>query len=235
MKVKGVRTMGVVVLAVALFGGCAATRPTVLMMPAGGVSMAEFQADEVACQPYAEQASKAAFQQEGWNSFGRQLTAGMFGAALGASVGGRYGMAGYGAEVGAMAGMNRTAVYGYNSQQAASQQAYDLAYAQCMRTKGHKLPGFQSIDDQPPRMANGVSNSTGGASGPMQCAAEELRPVCKTYRVRTDLYRTHCEDRSMVDTAISSNSGFKGTVKRPDEQAPPGTYQAERCELIPAA
>ena len=202
-------------------------------MPAGGVTMAEFQADEAACQPYAEQSSKAAYAAEGWNSFGRQLTAGLFGAALGASVGGRYGMAGYGAQVGAMAGMNRTAVYGYNSQQAASQQSYDLAYAQCMRTKGHKLPGFQSIDDQPSRLASASSNRTAGASGPMQCAAEELRPVCKTYRVRTDLYRTYCEDRSVVDTAIGASGGFSGTVKRPNEQAAPGTYQAEQCELIP--
>jgi hypothetical protein len=72
------------------------------------------------------------------------------------------------------------------------------------------------------------------ASGAMQCAEPELRTVCKTYPVRTDLYRTYCEDRSVVDTNFAASSGVLRQVQRPNEQAAPGTYQAERCQVIPA-
>jgi hypothetical protein len=77
------------------------------------------------------------------------------------------------------------------------------------------------------------SVSTMSAGGPMQCAEVELRSVCQVYRVRHDLYCTHCEDRSMVDTNFGS-SGVVQTRQSPKDDATPGTYQAERCQLIPA-
>jgi hypothetical protein len=72
------------------------------------------------------------------------------------------------------------------------------------------------------------------AGGPMQCAEPELQTVCKTYRVRTDLYRTYCKDRSVIDTNFAAGSGVTRQVQRPNNQAAPGTFQAERCQMIAA-
>jgi len=164
-------------------------------MPAGGVSMAEFQADEAACQPYAERASRSAYSAEGWNSFGRSLLAAGLGATMGASIGSGFGMAGYGAQVGATYGIAAGTGYGYNSQQAASQQGYNIAYMQCMRTKGHKLPGYQSIDDQPSRAA--VSRAA------PQCADAMVRALCPLYQVRAGVYRAKCQDGSGVEVGTA--------------------------------
>lgn len=109
--------------------GCAATSPSIMVLPRGDASFAEFQADEGDCQQYAETASKRACHQEGWNSFGRTLLGAGFGAALGASVGSGFGMAGYGANVGGIAGAGPASMYGYNRQRAVSQRAFDLTYA----------------------------------------------------------------------------------------------------------
>jgi hypothetical protein len=144
------RSIGLIVVS-GLLMGCAASRPTMLVLPRGDTTMAEYQADEVARQPYAEAASKGAWNQQYWNSFGQGLMAGAAGASVGTSVGSGFGMAGYGAQVGAATGFAHGAMWDTVTPAAASQVADNMPYAQCMRTKGHKLPGLQSIDDQPSR------------------------------------------------------------------------------------
>jgi hypothetical protein len=83
-----------------------------------------------------------------------------------------------------------------------------------------------------PSQAGNVSAMSAG--GPMQCAEVELRSVCQVYRVRQDLYRTHCEDRSVVDTHFGSG-GVVQTRQSPKDDGILGTYLGERCQLIPTS
>ena len=135
---------------VALMTGCAASHtPSIMVMPHGNASYADFQADDTACQQYAETRAREASRRESNKSFGHALLLGLLGAAAGASYGSGWGMSGYGARVGTTYGLTSGLAYGAGKEEAVGQRAFDLTYAQCMRTKGHKLPGFQSIDDQP--------------------------------------------------------------------------------------
>jgi hypothetical protein len=88
-----------------------------------------------------------------------------------------------------------------------------------------------NLGSQPSQASNGNTMSAGG---PMQCAEVALRPICQVYRVRHDLYRTHCEDRSIVDSYFGSG-GVVQTRQSPKDDATLGTYQGERCQLIPAS
>jgi hypothetical protein len=201
--------------------GCVATRPSVLVLPRSDVSFESFKADDVYCRQYAEADSKEAYNEEGWNSFGRTLLGASFGAALGASIGSGFGMAGYGANVGAVYGAGATTGYGYHRQRAVSQRAFDITSMQCMRTKGHKLPGFQSIDDQPsaPTVASVVP----------QCADATIRAQCPLYEYRTGVYREKCQDGSGLEVG----TGYVNVIPPPVDR--PHPWQAEGASGQPVS
>jgi hypothetical protein len=184
-----------------------------LVLPRGDTTMAEYQADEVACQPYAEAASKGAWNQQYWNSFGQGLMAGVADAAVGASVGSGFGMAGYGAQVGAATGFAHGAMWDTVTPAAASQVADNMAYAQCLRTKGHKLPGLQSIDDQPSRRGGMAENVQRPAENqaPMTQQSSDIRPAPVTQQPH--YYRAlQCEDpqiRAMSATTHLAGSNYE--------------------------
>ncbi|HEY0185270.1 MAG TPA: glycine zipper family protein, partial [Rhodopila sp.] len=72
----------------------------------------------------------------------------LLGAGLGAAIGG-----GRGAAIGAGAGaLGGTAIGAGPSQNAqySLQQRYDLAYAQCMYSRGNQVPGYQPPPGPPP-------------------------------------------------------------------------------------
>jgi peptidoglycan hydrolase-like protein with peptidoglycan-binding domain len=72
----------------------------------------------------------------------------VLGAGLGAAVGGAGGSAGAGAAVGAAAGAGGGAALGAgnsSADQAAIQQQYDNAFAQCMYSRGNQVPGFAPV------------------------------------------------------------------------------------------
>jgi hypothetical protein len=128
-------------------GGCASTgpaAPSIAVMPAKGMSYQVFQRDDAVCQANAQRAT--GYQSPGEAANSSAATSAVVGAGLGALAGAAIGSAsgnlGRGAAIGAGTGLLAGAVVGSNSAREAGgsvQGRYDLAYAQCMRARGHDV------------------------------------------------------------------------------------------------
>ncbi|HLY05111.1 MAG TPA: YMGG-like glycine zipper-containing protein, partial [Rhizomicrobium sp.] len=136
--------------AAALLAGCVTQPmgPTIPVMPGPSKSLEAFQADENVCEQYASQ--RVAGQTEAANNtaIGQALLGTALGAGLGAAVGG-----GRGAAIGAASGAVVGTAVGANTSgwaQMSVQQRYDVSYAQCMETKGNKVPGPRHPRRYPP-------------------------------------------------------------------------------------
>jgi Glycine-zipper domain len=116
--------------------------PTVVAMPRSGESLNQFQANDLACRNYAQirTAPPGATQAAANRSVvGSAAVGTAVGAAGGALLGAASGNAGAGAAIGAGAGLlTGTAVGASNAGAIAggAQAQYDMAYAQCMTSKG---------------------------------------------------------------------------------------------------
>ena len=128
-------------------GGCASTGPAtphVAVMPAKGKSYESFQRDDDFCQANAQRAVGYASPGEAANDSAVKSAAigtGL-GALAGAAIGSASGNLGRGAAIGAGAGLLTGALVGSNNAResgGAVQGRYDLAYAQCMRSRGHDV------------------------------------------------------------------------------------------------
>ena len=144
------RTIVATTAAAALLAGCVTQPmgPTIPVMPGPNKSLEAFQADEATCEQYASQ--RVAGQAEAANNtaVGEALLGTALGAGLGAAVGG-----GRGAAVGAASGAVVGTAVGANTSgwaQMSVQQRYDVSYAQCMETKGDKVPGPRHPRRPPP-------------------------------------------------------------------------------------
>jgi hypothetical protein len=119
--------------------GCVPAKigPTIQVMPGAGKSSEAFQADQTACEQYASDQVKDDRKEANQQAVGTALV----GTALGAGLGAAAGDAGVGAAAGGAVG---TGVAAGNAQQAAQtiQQRYDIAYSQCMYSKGNQVPGY---------------------------------------------------------------------------------------------
>jgi hypothetical protein len=151
------RVAGAVAL-VAAVAGCAAPPlgPTVGVMPGPNKPFDVFQTDQAVCRQFAEGqvGGPTAANQTGTNQ--TLLGAGvgtLLGAGLGAAVGAAAGNAGAGAAIGAGAGaLGGTAVGASNAQASglSVQQRYDIAYSQCMYSRGNQVPGYAAAPPPPP-------------------------------------------------------------------------------------
>ena len=121
---------------------CATTPlgPTVAVMPAPGKPFDVFQTDQAVCKQFAESQVAGGAQQANNQQVGTALIGTVLGAGLGAAIGGGRGAA-IGAASGALGGTAIGAGPAANAQMNL-QQRYDLAYAQCMFTRGNQVPGF---------------------------------------------------------------------------------------------
>jgi len=130
------------VLAVA---ACAHTPmgPTVAVMPAPGKPFDVFQTDQMMCKQFAEGEVAGQAQQANNTQVGTAVVGTLLGAGLGAAIGGGRG-AGIGAASGALGG---TAIGGgmAQGQQMSLQQRYDVAFSQCMYSRGNQVPGFTPV------------------------------------------------------------------------------------------
>lgn len=123
--------------------------PTVAVMPAPNKPMEVFQQDDFACRNYAQQtvgvnASDAAAQ----NVAGGVVVGATLGAIAGAALGGRHfanDTAVFGAMMGGSMGANSGAYVGYDVQ-----RRYNMAYSQCMYSKGNQVQGFAARSYAPP-------------------------------------------------------------------------------------
>ena len=129
-------------LGLTLVAGCATEPmgPRVAVMPAPNKPFDVFMQEQNICKSYASQ--QVAGEAERAN--GRGVAAALVGAALGAGIGSAVGN-GRGASVGLAYGTAAgAAVGGSQSSQAnySIQGRYDIAYEQCMYSKGNQVPGF---------------------------------------------------------------------------------------------
>jgi hypothetical protein len=139
---RSLKRPAAVLIPLLLVSACASEPmgPTVAVMPAPGKPFDVFQGDQALCKQYASNEVQGGAQQANNRQVGTAVIGTLLGAGLGAAVGG-----GRGAAIGAGAGaVGGTAVGAGPSAQAqySLQQRYDLAYSQCMYSRGNQVPGF---------------------------------------------------------------------------------------------
>ncbi len=144
-----------ILLALLLLNACATDPmgPTIPVMPAPGKPFDAFQGDQALCKQYASGEVQGGAQQANNRQVGTAVIGTLLGAGLGAAIGG-----GRGAAIGAGAGaLGGTAVGAEPSARAqySLQQRYDLAYAQCMYSRGNQVPGYRPPGAPPPGYAPG--------------------------------------------------------------------------------
>jgi len=127
-------------MALALLAGCVTqpSGPDIDVMPGSGKSLADFRKDDAECQDFAS--DRVAGRAQTAND--HAILSAIIGAGLGAALGGAVG-GGHGAGVGAAAGGVAGSAVGANQSayaQGSLQRRYDIAYAQCMKTKGNDVP-----------------------------------------------------------------------------------------------
>lgn len=117
--------------------------PTVAVMPGPNKPFAAFNEDQAVCRQFAEQQIGGAQQAENTATNQTLIGAGvgtLLGAGLGAAIGG-----GRGAAIGAGAGaLGGTAIGASRAQDTTMsvQQRYNIAYEQCMYSRGNQVPGY---------------------------------------------------------------------------------------------
>lgn len=133
------RHLSLAAAALTLLSACATEPegPTVPVMPGPNKTFAQFQRDDAGCQDFAS--SRVAGSAERANN--RALTTGILGTALGAGLGAAVG-GGRGAGVGAASGAVVGGAVGASGSERAQyslQDRYNIAYVQCMTSKGHRV------------------------------------------------------------------------------------------------
>jgi uncharacterized protein YcfJ len=130
-------------VAAVLLAGCASVPkgPDVAVMPGPGKSLEQFEADDHVCRDYAGKSVKTSANQAGAGSVGKGA---VIGTLLGAAAGALLGM-GHGGAVAGGAGMgliigSAEGAQGAGQAEQQVQRRYDIAYDQCMTTKGNPLP-----------------------------------------------------------------------------------------------
>ncbi len=168
----------VAVVAACTMGGCATIPPgpSVMVLPGAGKSFATFRADDQDCRSWAE-------AQTGWNAndtVNQNVVAGsaigtVLGAGLGAVIGSASGNMGAGAGIGAVSGLIGGAAVSSGQAQSSGmevQRRYDIAYQQCMYSKGNQIPGSRGrarstyVPPPPPPSYPSAPDASDGAYPP---------------------------------------------------------------------
>ena len=144
------KSTGLGVSLLVLLQACASTPmgPSVAVMPAPNKPFQAFQDDTAACKAFAEQQVAGEANSANNAAVGTAIVGTVLGAGLGAAIGG-----GRGAAIGAASGAGMGTVVGSQNsagQQMTIQQRYDVAYSQCMYSRGNQVPGFQPAPYAPP-------------------------------------------------------------------------------------
>ncbi len=126
-------------LAAVLLSGCATTPmgPTALVMPAQGKPFEVFAQEQEMCKQFAGGEVDGGATMSNLKQLGTMAISTALGAGLGASVRGRRG-AEFGGAVGAIGG-GAMAGHGSARDQNTLQGRYDLAYTQCMYSRGNQI------------------------------------------------------------------------------------------------
>lgn len=138
------------IAAAALLAGCAMqpVGPTVRVMPAPYKPFEVFEREQYDCERYADQSVSGEAQAANNRAVGAAALGAGLGLALGAATGDGH-AATFGAVAGGAAGTaigaDRSDREGYSIQ-----RRYDIAYSQCMYSKGNQVPGFAAPRRGPP-------------------------------------------------------------------------------------
>lgn len=137
-----------VLFTIMVLGGCATmpTGPTARVMPGPGKPFEVFMADDGVCRQWAQQqvGGTSPSQTANENLATGAVIGTVLGAGLGALIGSTTGNVGAGAAIGAGAGLLGGSSIGGNAGAASEyhlQRRYDIAYQQCMYSKGNQIPG----------------------------------------------------------------------------------------------
>ncbi len=152
--------------AIMLLAGCATPPlgPTVQVFPAPYKPFDVFQRDQYECGQFASGQVAGGAERVNNNAIGATAVGTALGLALGAATGsGRAATFGAatGAVVGGAVGANETA-----RGQAGLQRRYNIAYAQCMYSRGNQVPGYQAYAAPPPPPPGGYPPPPPGGYGP---------------------------------------------------------------------
>jgi uncharacterized protein YcfJ len=136
-------TIAIGLAAALALAGCAQPPmgPSVAIMPPPEKPFDAFQQDQQICKGIADQTVAGQVDAANNQAVGGAVLGTVLGAGLGAAIGG-----GRGAAIGAASGAGvGTAVGASNSgaQQYSIQRRYDIAYSQCMYSRGNQVPGYQ--------------------------------------------------------------------------------------------
>jgi uncharacterized protein YcfJ len=142
MKIKALTLAAAGLLALA---GCTTipSGPSVAVMPGAHKPFAVFEADDATCRAFADRSIGVNPSVNEQNHVAAGVVGGaVLGAAAGAAIGEGDGEAiGAGAAIGALVGGSAGANHGaYDSYRL--QERYDVAYSQCMYSKGNQVPGY---------------------------------------------------------------------------------------------
>jgi hypothetical protein len=124
--------------------------PDIAVMPGTGKTFEHFRQDDTICRHFGAQSIAGATPDEAASrsAVKSALTGAIVGAAAGVAIGG-----GKGAAIGAGSGLLLGSAVGSSASVYASgimQQRYDVAYMQCMYTKGNRVPTSGSLVAAPP-------------------------------------------------------------------------------------
>ncbi len=133
-------------------GACAVappSGPSVMALPPQGKPFEAFQQDDNVCRGFAsQQTGGVSASQAATNSaVGSAVVGTALGAGVGAALGSVGGAAGAGAAIGGATGLLAGSAIGANNAQVAGgdiQQRYDVAYTQCMYSKGNSVQSAPS-------------------------------------------------------------------------------------------
>jgi hypothetical protein len=134
--------------------GCASvpTGPSIAVLPGPGKPFEVFQADDAVCRQWAQQQIGGTSPSDTANksALNGAVLGTVVGAGLGAAVGAATGNVGAGAAIGGATGLVGGTAIGSNQGAASAeslQRRYDIAYGQCMYSKGNQVPTYR-----PPRV-----------------------------------------------------------------------------------
>ena len=161
-------------IAVALLSGCATEPmgPTTLVMPAQGKPFEVFAQDQTTCKQFADHEVGGNELTANLKEFGTAAISTALGAGLGAALRGARG-AGIGGALGAVAG-TAMAGRGSSKDQAGLQGRYNIAYTQCMYSRGNQVAGMG-------RAAPGLAQATGYPQSAGAMARPGQMPGAATY------------------------------------------------------
>jgi hypothetical protein len=137
----------ITMVAMLVLSGCVTmpTGPSVLVLPAPGKPLEQFQVDDFTCRQWAGQQIGMTAQETANQNTARGAAVGtVVGAGAGALLGAASGHAGSGAAIGAGSGLLVGTASGAGAGQEYGwdvQRKYDYGYVQCMYAKGNQIPG----------------------------------------------------------------------------------------------